>query len=112
MKGLIDWLDEGKTDNKYTQLCKKLLCKDGTELSIQASSYHYCNPRLDSINNTYGDYSSFEIGFPTKQIDCLLSYAEQPEDPTNTVYGRVPISIIEEAVEACGGIIGFAEKKQ
>lgn len=39
-----------------------LVCKDGTKLSVQASEYHYCEPK----NNT-GPWTAFETGTPIRE---------------------------------------------
>ena len=109
MKSLTEWMDEGHISGEHLQRCKKLLCKDGTEISIQASSFHYSQPRKDSPNNSYDYYESFEIGFPTSEIECLREHAEEPEDLTDTVYGYVPKEVVEQAIADCGGIVGFAK---
>jgi len=109
MKSLTEWMNEGHISGTYMQRCKKVLCEDGTEISIQASSGHYCQPRKDSPNNSYDIYESFEIGFPTREIECLRTYAECDEDLTETVYGYVPKEVVEQAVADCGGIVGFAK---
>lgn len=89
-------------DNSYrmTQILKLL---DGTELSIQASWGHYCNPKLTVRD--YNKYDSFEIGFPSVKFESLMEYAEDPENPTDTVYGYVPKEVIDEIVLNCGGVI-------
>lgn len=75
-----------------------IACKNGLVLSIQASSMHYCTPRDD-----YGPYSAVEIGFPSRRVEALMPYAEDPEQPTNTVYGNVPVSVIEKVIDEAGG---------
>jgi len=76
-----------------------IACKDGLVLSIQASSMHYCTPR-----DNYGPYSTVEIGFPSRRVDALMPYAEDPEQPTNTVYGNVPVGVIEKVIDEAGGV--------
>lgn len=77
-------------------------CKDGFEMSVQASKYHYCTPRMDLLD---GDYSSVEIGFPSEKEDLLIPHAEDEANPTDTVYGYVPIEIVNEVIKKHGGMI-------
>lgn len=77
-----------------------IVCNDGFTVSIQASRTHYCSPRTDDARA----YESFEIGFPSGQDDVIHSYAEDQNDPTNTVYGWVPVEVIETLIEKHGGI--------
>lgn len=76
-----------------------IFCADGFNFSVQASRGHYCSPRDDS-----GPWSHFEVGFPSEKVDSLMEYAENPEEPTETVYGWVPASVIEEIIVAHGGV--------
>ena len=94
---LNDWLVE-TTPAKY-QLRELLECKDGFTMSVQASHFHYCTPRGDDP-----PYRRVEIGYPSAKDDALMEYAETPADPTGTVYGYVPIEIVEQVIAAHGGI--------
>lgn len=78
---------------------QRLKLADGFVMSLQASNFHYCEPREDE-----GPYSSFEIGYPSEPEELLLPYAEEPERPTDTVYGYVPASVIEAVVAKHGGL--------
>lgn len=57
-------------------------------LSIQASEYHYCEPR-----DNCSEYTHVEIGFPSFKFgdSFIKKYAEDKENPLDTVYGYVPI---------------------
>ena len=74
------------------------LCADGFDMSIQASAYHYCTPRetKDIV------YEEVEVGFPSVGDYRLEPY----ETDAGSVYGRVPISIVQEIADSHGGIIG------
>lgn len=76
-------------------------CADGFRISIQASQYHYCSPRCDGEV----EYESVELGFPNVVDPLIIDYADDPEDPTESVYGFVPVRIVCELVEKHGGII-------
>jgi hypothetical protein len=75
-------------------------CADGLEFSAQASSTHYCTPR-DSV----GPWVAVEIGFPTERVEEFMEYAENPDDPTDTVYGYVPVEVVEAVINNHGGIV-------
>ena len=76
-------------------------CKDGFSISVQASSGHYCSPRVN------GDviYDDVELGFPNMEDELIAKYAEDPDEPTNTVYGYVPVDIVNQLIEKHGGIV-------
>ncbi len=90
---------------KKTAYCRdpirsRVFCISGLSLSIQGgASHHYCTPRQDC-----NEYKEVEIGFPSKRIKELLPYAENPDTPLKTVYGYVPIELIEKIVADNGGI--------
>ncbi len=75
-------------------------CADGFEMSVQASASHYCTPR-----NSSGPWTHYEVGFPNEVEELLMDYAEDAEDPTDTVYGWVPEAVINEVIEKHGGIV-------
>ena len=52
------------------------------------------------------NYSSVEVGFPSKKEDLILDWAEDRDDPTGTVYGYVPASIIIDVIDKHGGMVG------
>lgn len=78
----------------------RIRCRDGFTMSVQASEFHYCTPR----NNT-GPWVCVEVGFPSQKEDLLMEYAEDPDHPTETVYGYVPVEIVIEIIEKHGGTV-------
>lgn len=78
---------------------KRIKCTDGFSISVQASEYHYCEPR----ENKAWPYSEVELGFPNQLDSLIANYAEDP-DTTETVYGYVPIDIVNELIAKHGGI--------
>jgi hypothetical protein len=68
----------------------RLTTPTGVTLSVQASSFHYCTPRTDNAVV----YTHVEVGFPSAVVPELLSYAETDTEPTNTVYGWVPVELV------------------
>ena len=77
----------------------RLLCNDGFSISVQASKFHYCSPRLDGAQ----DYEAVELGYPSNKDELINDYAED-DDYTETVYGYVPIEVVEKLIEKHGGI--------
>jgi hypothetical protein len=98
MKDLMSWMN----NNKRGHLAKVVTFNDGTTVSIQAGEYNYSIPREN--REDYSDFQSFELGFPSRQIDLLMTYAEDKSCPTGTVYGYVPREVIEQLVKECGGV--------
>lgn len=73
----------------------QFVLKDGTKLSIQASEYTYCLPRINNASK----YEKVEVGFPTKVFPELLEYAEEPESPLNSVYPYVPVDVLNDIID-------------
>jgi hypothetical protein len=87
-------------DRTIYQPIKKIVCKDGFHMSVQASETHYCTPR-----NSQGPWHKFEVGYPSAKVDEFMPYIEEGiSDPTETVYGYVPGEVIEKVIAAHGGI--------
>ena len=78
----------------------RVVCNDGFSISVQASRYHYCSPRADGEI----EYAHVELGFPSMVEESILEYAEMPERPTETVYGYVPVSVVDAMLLKHGGI--------
>ena len=78
-----------------TVLNKIVKCKDGFEMSVQASKFHYSAPREDHAE----EYHAVEVGFPSSPESLLDPY----KDPTGEVYGWVPVSVVAEIVRKHGG---------
>lgn len=58
-------------------------------MSAQASSFHYCSPRVDLSES----YDSVEVGFPSSQEEKLEPYSEH-----NGIYTLVPVDIVDEII--------------
>lgn len=114
MKLFTDWMNEG-VDEKHAEseylFTKRLLLADGTSLSIQAGEGKYCRPRRNPDVADYDFFQKFEVGFPSCEIQEIMTYAENPDDPTETVYGYVPKKVIQKMIEARGGVAGYDSKK-
>ncbi|QDP63447.1 MAG: hypothetical protein GOVbin703_194 [Prokaryotic dsDNA virus sp.] len=87
----------------FTKETKNTLveCADGFTMSVQASSGNYCEPRENDADR----YESVEIGYPSAEEKLLIPYAEEPETPTDTVYGWVPADIVRHIIDKHGGIV-------
>lgn len=93
--------------SEYFRLTKRVECNDGFHISVQASAGAYCSPR-----NNDGPWYSFELSFPSSvPNDEILSFAEQREIPLDTVYGYVPIDVVDRLMAEHGGIKGAFIKK-
>jgi len=78
---------------------KFLHFRSGFGASVQASETNYCIPR----DNT-GPYTHVEIGFPTAPEPLICGYADEPDRPTETVYGYIPAGLLKALVIKHGGI--------
>ena len=79
----------------------RISCKYGFSVSVQGGTeFHYCTPR-----HHCNQYIEVELGFPSATDSLLEGYAEDPSDPIGTVYGYVPIVVVENLVEKHGGMV-------
>ena len=74
--------------------------KSGFSVSCQASERNYSSPRNDS-----GPYTEVELGYPSAPDPLIIGYAEDPDDPTGTVYGYVPGYVVTALVMKHGGLV-------
>ena len=79
-----------------------IVCNDGFVMSVQASDFHYCTPRL---SNAY-PYTHFEVGYPTPSEELFAGY--QPvvcdDDEHPRIFGNVPLEVVLKVIEKHGGI--------
>lgn len=116
----------------FQKVRPRIVCNDGYSVSVQASEYTYCEPRYTQwqnedgwqvINGNYWSssktpmnfetdhftlYESVELGYPSEADELIYEYAEG-NDYTNTVYGYVPVKIVEQLIEKHGGFKGVDE---
>jgi len=98
----LQFLEETYT-GKYYPMRPRVTCDDGFSISIQGGTeYHYCEPR-----ERCNEYYELEIGYPSEADDIISLYAEDKEDLTGTVYGYVPIEIVEKLIYYHGGIVSW-----
>ncbi len=93
-------------------LCKRVECMDGFSMSVQASEYNYCSPRVTGADY----YTQVEVGFPSEKPQRFAEYAEtsgwndeetgevEYVNYTDTVYGYVPVELVDEEIARHGGI--------
>ena len=82
------------------KMYEQVVCADGFSMSVQASKGSYCRPK-----NNVGPYKSVEVGYPSSYDYYLHQYAEDPDNPTGTVYGWVPADTVMMCIEAHGGMV-------
>lgn len=75
-----------------------IVCKSGLAMSVQASRHHYCSPR-----NDVGPWDKVEIGYPNRVLPELKGYGDGLTEDS-TIYGWVPIELVEKIIEDNGGI--------
>lgn len=93
-----EWLRKTSNDGFRR---RKLICNDGFSMSVQASRIHYCHPR----ENNADFYTEVEIGYPSDVEDELIYYAEDRYHPTETVYGYVPVELVDKIISKHGGVV-------
>ena len=79
---------------------KPFTCNNGLTFGLQTTELNYCSPRTDN-----GPWSEVEIGFPNREVEKLMPFAEDKNRPTETVYGWVPMNSIMEIITDNGGLI-------
>lgn len=77
----------------------RIICADGFSMSVQTNHGAYCLPRTNIAQWTH-----VEVGFPSAKPEEFFQYAEDDEDFTETVYGYVPIELVEECIKNHGGM--------
>jgi hypothetical protein len=86
----------------FPQGNKRIKCKDGFSMSVQASRRNYCEPR---INNAV-EYSKVEVGFPSAEESLLNPYMDgSVMGPKAAVYGYVPSHVVVLVCAKHGGVI-------
>ena len=96
--------------NLSHEVMPPLICRDGLKLSVQASSYHYCEPR-----NHAGPWNSMEVGFPSMPIPELRKWRDDlgnDDSDNDCVFGYVPVDKILETIEKHGGCVQLEELPQ
>ena len=79
----------------------RMECADGFTMSVQGHGGAYSHPRDDFADH----YTMVEVGFPSEREELLMPFVEDKSNPTDTVYGYVPIAIIEQVITKHGGLV-------
>ena len=78
----------------------RLVLADGASLSVQASEHSYSSPR-----DNKGPYTKVEVGFPSETPpEAWKEFAEEWDEPTNTIYSYIPLTMVMLYIGAHGGI--------
>jgi hypothetical protein len=78
----------------------EIVCVDGFKMSVQGHEGTYSIPK--EIGE---EFQAMEIGFPSQQEDLIMKFIDREgANPTQSVYGYVPTSLIEQVIEKHGGI--------
>tara|TARA_R110000796_G_scaffold220992_1_gene337054 strand:- start:112 stop:417 length:306 start_codon:yes stop_codon:yes gene_type:complete len=80
---------------------KRVECRDGFSMSVQAHSTAYCSPR----ENGAEVYNEVEIGFPSAEEPLLMDWCEEKSTPLDTVYGYVPVGVVTTVIAKHGGMV-------
>ena len=83
------------------RLNEVVVCKDGFKMSVQAHEGAYCSPRVDNAER----YTAVEVGYPSTQEPLLMEWAENSNNPTDTVYGWVPAERVSLVCIKHGGVV-------
>jgi hypothetical protein len=88
-------------------LRKQVECADGFRVSIQASSGHYCSPRVSNAPS----YTHVELGFPSqKPPDYICPFIDwwggDEPDYIRSVYAQVPAYLVSRMLDEHGGVVG------
>ena len=83
------------------KLNKSVICADGFSMSVQAHEGGYCSPRINDAER----YTAVEVGYPSREEPLLMPYCEEPECPTETVYGYVPSHVVTTVIAKHGGMV-------
>lgn len=84
----------------FENVFPRMECTDGFSMSVQGHYGAYSTPRDDFADS----YSRVEVGYPSEAEELLVPYCGDASCPTETVYGYVPISVVEAVIEKHGGI--------
>lgn len=103
---LNEYLNSQRNVDEPFHLFKRIECQDGFSLSVQAMDAAYCQPR-DNI----GPWYTVEVGFPSAKPEFIMDFCENPDKPMETVYGYVPVELVEKLIDFHGGVKKLAEGK-
>ena len=110
----VAWLEGMSTAEYKRRVSAKptntIRCADGFTVSVIAGWGTYCAPRPGSFNSVpetcEGPFWDVEVGFPSERPEPWAEwseYAESAEDPTQSVYGYVPVQLVRDLIALHGG---------
>lgn len=79
----------------------RVKCADGYTVSVQAGDACYSSPREDDANH----FDKVELGYPSDEDSELIEYAVDKDRPCDTVYGYVPVELVDGVLAKHGGIV-------
>lgn len=82
-------------------LRRRIECRDGFSMSVQAGEALYCSPRIDDAPT----YTAVEVGFPSDPEPLLTPFAEDKTILTETVYPWTPALVVLAVILKHGGMI-------
>jgi len=83
------------------RLFPEIVCKDGFQMSVQASDFHYSKPST-AENHMLALYEKVEVGYPN-QPEELLTHYESGEG--SNVFGYVPMEVVRKIIRKHGGTL-------
>lgn len=94
-----------------TRVIEPIRCVDGFTVSVQAGTMHYCTgsdgSRPYMFEELFLPFRTVEVGYPSSRPEpweeVWKEYAEDPDKPTETVYGYVPVEQVRALIESHGG---------
>ena len=81
-----------------------VVCADGFKISIQASEFNYCSPKVSGLSIIY---ILVELGFPSEEEELIAKWQESPElnKPTDDVYPYIPAEVVSMIIAKHGGMV-------
>ena len=76
-----------------------LECVDGFQISVQASSSHYCTPR-----EAHWPWVEVECGYPSQDAPELEEWKDGDDSDGESVFAYVPAHVVEALIASHGGV--------
>ena len=83
---------------------EKVVCADGFRMSIQASSGHYCTPKVDIDQDANIKYSTVEL-LVYSYDELLEDYIDSYGDDRDRIGAYVPVNVVVKVLKKHGGAI-------
>ena len=95
-KEWLKYATKNRSDD-YIPLLPELKLNDGTELSVQASVFHMCNPKKTLYD---GEYNAVEVYTHGVQVYGLYGLYEA----SDWIYPNIDVDFMEHICQLHGGI--------